>query len=823
MRSLQRDEAVARFELLSVSSYDVSLDLRGEETFASRTTVELTSRAGETFLDLKARSVESITLDGVPLPLEHWSEGRYPLSLAAGEHRLVVEATMAFRNDGEGLHRAVDPSDGRAYLYQMSFMSAAPSVFACFDQPDLKAPYTLHVLAPEDWLVVANARGQQVEPGRWEFEQSQPLSTYFVTLVGGPYHRIADHHDGIDLGFLCRSSMVAALEADADELFTMTKQCFDEFHRLFGIRYAFDKYDQAFVPDFNAGAMENPGCVTFREGLLFTTKTPRSMRVQRATTVAHEMAHQWFGNLVTPKWWDDLWLNEAFAEYMGNRVAAEVTEFSDALVWAALVRKNWGLTADSRPSTHPVAGTGALDADAALQDFDGISYSKGHAVLTQLAGRVGDDVFFAGVRDHFDKHAFGNATMKDLFTSWERAGAGDLTGWTDAWLRTAGLDRIELDRGAAALIRTAQAADPADRSHDLGLAVWNGVEWERSSVLVESPRTPLEVPEGAPVVLDPADEAWADLTIDEVTAAALPALVPQITDPMFRATLWITARNGVHHATLDPVAAVELLVAGIPSEDQYTALSALATWVADDGHGSRAVVHEKLLPVLADPDGARERIHLAFRERAASAAAGSEIQFAAVDGAIGTADDPAWLRGLLDGGLWPGMELDAGLRWQVLQRLTSLGAVDLDELDRALALSADAKSQVAHAWCHARLPLPEAKAWAWERFTGEAAASNYEVEAIGTGFWQEGRDDLVGPYVDRYFAEVPGTTAVRAGWGLADGARFFYPITQMHQDVVDRTDTLIADPELNPSLRRVLVDAGDELRCRLRTRERYQR
>ncbi|HET6165933.1 MAG TPA: M1 family aminopeptidase, partial [Marmoricola sp.] len=392
MPSLLLDDARARFDLLTLTSYDVTLDLREEETFTSRTVIDLVSRGGATFVDLKARTLTSIALDGQPLPVESWVDGRYPLSLPAGEHRLEVDAVMAFRNDGEGLHRAVDPADGRAYVYQMSFMSAAPSVFACFDQPDLKAPYTLHVVAPDDWVVVANAAGERVEAGRWEFAPTQPLSTYFVTLVAGPYHRITDEHDGIPLGWLSRDSMAAALDADADELFTTTKQCFDEFHRLFGVRYQFGKYDQAFVPDFNAAAMENPGCVTFREAYLFTTNVPRGLRVQRATCIAHEMAHQWFGNLVSPKWWDDLWLNEAFAEYMGNRATAEATEFSEATAWAATARKNWGLTADARPSTHPVAGNGARDADAALQDFDGISYAKGHAVLTQLAHRLGDDV-----------------------------------------------------------------------------------------------------------------------------------------------------------------------------------------------------------------------------------------------------------------------------------------------------------------------------------------------------------------------------------------------------------------------------------------------
>ena len=270
---------------------------------------------------------------------------------------------MRFRNDGEGLHRSVDPADGRHYVYGMSFMDAAPSIFACFDQPDLKAPYTFHVTAPADWVVIGNAPGSsRSSRAPWEFEQTQPLSTYFVTLVAGPYHLVRDEHDGIPLGLSARASIATDLDADADELFTMTKQCFDEFHRLFGIRYPFGDYHQAFVPEFNAGAMENPGCVTFRDPLIFSSRVTRGVRIQRATTVAHEMAHQWFGNIVTPKWWDDLWLNESFAEYMGNRVTADVTEYDDAWTHNAYARRQWGLVADQRPSTHPVAGNGAVDA-----------------------------------------------------------------------------------------------------------------------------------------------------------------------------------------------------------------------------------------------------------------------------------------------------------------------------------------------------------------------------------------------------------------------------------------------------------------------------
>ena len=825
MGSLLLDEARARFDLLSVTAYDVTLDLRGEDTFTSRTVIELTSRGGETFLDLKARSVRSIVLDGRELPLEPWADGRYPLSLPAGEHRLEVDAVMGFRNDGEGLHRTVDPADGRPYVYQMSFMSAAPSVFACFDQPDLKAPYTLHVRAPEDWTVVANASGDQVERGRWEFERTQPLSTYFVALVAGPYHRITDEHDGIPLGLLCRASMARGLEDDADELFTTTRQCFDEFHRLFGIRYPFGKYDQAFVPDFNAAAMENPGCVTFREAFVFTTNVPRGLRVQRAATLAHEMAHQWFGNLVSPKWWDDLWLNEAFAEYMGNRVTAEVTEFSEALVWASMTRKNWGLTADARPSTHPVAGNGARDADAALQDFDGISYAKGHAVLTQLAHRVGDRVFFDGVRDHFARHRFGNATMRDLFEAWERAGAGELDAWTDAWLRTAGIDRIDLRRpergGSGELVRTPPDGAPSRRSQAVAVAQWDGAAWRTSEVLVDSDRTPVEADPHAPVLLDADGTAWADLTLDEPTAERLAALMPRTTDPVLRATIWTTVRNGVHHARLDPARAVDIVVAGVPGEEHDFALTALGVWTGDDGEGTHNTVHVKLLPVVADAQSAARRLHDAFLSRAASAPEGSELQLAAAQAAILCAPGPEPLRALLDGDWLPGLAVDSGLRWRAFKRLASLGATDLDELDKVLADDNDAKTQLAHAWCRARLPEADAKAWAWQRFTGEVAASNYEIEAIGSGMWQTGRDDLLAPYAARYFEELPGTTAVREGWVLADAARWFFPITVMSEDTLRRADVLADDPALNPTLRRVLVDTGDELRRRLACIRRY--
>jgi aminopeptidase N len=325
--NLTYEEARKRKDLMEVTNYDISLDLtKSDRSFLSEATVDFHSEGGPTFVDLKALDVHRVVLNGQALNARI-NNGRIKIQTEPGVNQLSVRSTMAFRNDGEGLHRSVDPADGNAYIYGMSFMDAAPSIFACFDQPDLKATFQLRVKAPRAWHVIGNGVGEQVSPGQWQFQKTPPLSTYLFTLVAGPYHVVHDYHDGIELGLSVRASLAGALDTDAAELFTLTKQCFDEFHRLFGIRYAFGDYHQAFVPEFNAGAMENPGCVTYRDQFLSASYMPRAIRVQRATTVAHEMAHQWFGNLVTPRWWDDLWLNESFAEYLGVRVVQNVSEF----------------------------------------------------------------------------------------------------------------------------------------------------------------------------------------------------------------------------------------------------------------------------------------------------------------------------------------------------------------------------------------------------------------------------------------------------------------------------------------------------------------
>ncbi len=811
-QSLRHAEAVARQALLAVEEYDVRLDLAGDDqTFGSVTTIRFTSRGGPTFLDLKPVRVNELRLNGRPLDPDLLERGRLPLDTLEGPNEVAVDAVMPFRNDGEGLHAHVDPADGRRYVYGMSFMDAAPTVFACFDQPDLKAPYTFHVRAPEDWTVIGNAPATNPEPGVWELERSQPLSTYFVTLVAGPYHVIRDEHDGIPLGLSARASIADALEADADELLTMTKACFDEFHRLFGIRYPFGDYHQAFVPEFNAGAMENPGCVTFRDPLVFTSRVTRGLRIQRATTVAHEMAHQWFGNIVTPRWWDDLWLNESFAEYMGNRVTADVTEYDDAWTHNAYARRQWGLVADQRPSTHPVAGNGAEDASSALQDFDGISYTKGSSILKQLNAALGDEVFFAGAIDHFTKARFGNATMHDLFASWERAGAGDLSAFTGSWLRTAGPDSIVLDRAAGVVRRTPPAAQPADRSHTFRVArALPDGKWEVAPLTVTGPETPYDAGADAAVVLDPYEDSWALVQPDGVTVGALRSLLPRTEDALLRAGIWNNVRSAFHNAAIDPADVIDLVEAGLPIEDSDDAVFYTMPWVL-----------AKVVPLTADPETALARVHRATLAKALASGPGSPLQLAALQAAVASAH-AAVVRGWLAGReLPPGVEVDLDLRWRMLVRLAVLGATDRAELQAALDDEPTARSRVEHTRAVASLPDAAAKAWAWERFTGHVDVPNYELEAAGTGMWRHGQEELLAPYVERYFADVAATAEVRSGWVLADAAMWFFPLLDESPQNLERARALIARADFDPAMRRRVVDLADELERRIAIRAAY--
>ncbi|QSR26399.1 aminopeptidase N [Nocardioides aromaticivorans] len=805
--SLTRAEAEHRANGITVTSYDVELDLSlADDTFSSRTTIRFASSSLRTFVEVKPTALHSAVLDGAALSPDSLERGRLPLDLAAGEHELVVEATMGFRNDGEGLHRSVDPADGLAYVYGMSFMDAAPTVFACFDQPDLKAPYTMRVTAPADWLVRGNAPARDVGTDgttrQWLMGPTPPLATYFVTVVAGPYHLLEDAHDGIGLGLSSRRSLAATLDREAGELFTLTRQSFDELHRLFGIRYPFGDYHQAFVPEFNAGAMENPGCVTIRDPLLFEGASTRADRSFRANIIAHEMAHQWFGNLVTPQWWDDLWLNESFAEYMGLRVITDATEYADGPLHDSYARRCWGITADSRPTTHPVAGNPAEDALSALQNFDGISYARGSNVLRQLAARLGDEAFLGGVREHFELHRFGNATMHDLFASWERAAGGtDLGGFVRDWLLTPGADQLRVDRAAGAVLRTSPASYPAERTHLLDIAVHRDGRWEVDPQRLEAASTPFDAGD-APVLLDATETTWAICPPDALTMDALPRLAPTMEDPRLRATMWNSVRLALFDGALTPTQVAELLVAAPPVEDTASSARGLLSWV-----GSTA------LPLA--PDGTVERYHAAVLDALGRATPGSELQLSAFRHALLSSQDVDRLaRWAAGDGLPDGITLDTDLRWRALTRLAGIGATDRAALDAALADEPSSAATVNHAAAVASLPTTEGKDFAWARATGEVSVPNYEIDAAGRAMWRIDQRALTQPYAEAYFADLDAIVAAHQGWVQGTVVTAYFPITHLDAATVAAGQAALR-PDLPGAVRRRLADAVDELERRV--------
>ena len=441
-RNLTAAEARERAALLDVAAYDVQLVLSEAEHFDSRTTVRFRSGTGRTFLELDGELLEG-DVDGTPLALHG---NRLPLVLEAGEHVATVVARCRTTSDGVGLVRSVDPADGAVYVYGQSFLDDAQRIFACFDQPDLKATFTMTVDAPASWVVRGNTTATSSVGGRHVFEPTERMPPYLFSLAGGPWHGETAHHEGLDLGVWCRASLAPHFEAD--EILAVTRQCLDFQQPLFGRPMPFGRtYDQVFVPDFNAGAMENAALVTFAdEYFVSRSRTTRGERRLRAQVIAHELAHMWFGNLVTMRWWDDLWLNESFAELMGLHTVEEATEYDGAWADFALARKAWGYRADSLPTTHPIAGV-VPDNRAALMNFDGISYAKGAAALRQLWAWIGEDAFFSGVRRYLDRHAWGNTSLADLLTALEEESGRDLAVWSDSWLRTAGTSKIRVRNG----------------------------------------------------------------------------------------------------------------------------------------------------------------------------------------------------------------------------------------------------------------------------------------------------------------------------------------------------------------------------------------
>jgi aminopeptidase N len=848
MPSLTRDEAIARATLLTTHSYAIELDLSDAPTgtpFLSTTRVRFTCRepGADTFIEINPDELLEIALNGATLDPLGLAENRFPLAGLAAQNELVVRARMTYSRAAQGMHRFVDPSDDAVYLYAQSFLDDAQRMFACFDQPDLKASLRVTVIAPATWQVAANAA--QVEPAspppateatrRWEFAPTAPIPPYLFSMIAGEYHVRRTTHDGIAMAIYCRRSLAPHLDVDLGELFEVTRVCLDRFHELFGVRYPFGKYDQVFVPEFNAGAMENPGLVTIRDEYVFRSAVTDNEREQRVRGIAHEMAHMWFGNLVTMRWWDDLWLNESFAEYMGHRVPVEVTRFSRGWTEFVVARKGWGYAADQRGTTHPVAPTALPDAGQAFLNFDGISYAKGAAVLRQLAVWIGDDAFLSGLRTYFADHAFGNATLDDLLGALAAASGRDLADWARRWLRTAQVNtlRPQVVVGAdgryqdVTVVQTAPPAYPTLRPHRIGVGVYrDGTATRQVQVdldpAVDGGRTRLAELVGEPagdlLLLNDGDLTYAKIRFDPASRAALPRVLPGLADSLARALVWAAMVDAVRDAEVSVDEFVALVASALPDERELSLVRDVTAFV-----NSTAV--PCYLPAERQPVACRVLAD-AFRAAMLTAEPGGDRQLVTARAYLRVADEGADLdavRGWLDAvGVPDGLQIDADLRWQVLYRLAVLGRATADEIDEEFDRDHTATGAENAARARAARPDPAAKAAAWQIMFDDRSQSNRAVVATAAGFWQASQADLTTPYVQRYFAELPRLAAGRLAWLSSTLARDCFP-----RFAVDPTTVALAEAALagglDPTLAHAVTECTDDLRRALTARQASER
>ncbi|MBM9434146.1 aminopeptidase N [Flaviflexus equikiangi] len=554
--NLSRAEAAAR-STITIDSYLVQLDVRGPETFETASTIAFSSDLTETFVDFIGVEVDSVVVNGESRAVE-WDGARVTLTGLQRDNVVTITGRGRYSTSGEGLHRFVDPVDESVYLYTQYEPADCRRVFATMEQPNLKASFTFHITAPAEWTVLSNTEAvstEQVDGGvRHIFAPTQRISTYLTAIVAGPYYRVTSERDP-RFSLYCRSTLAEHL--DHEEIFDISLAGLETFEKAFDYPYPWGKYDQVFVPEYNLGAMENPGLVTFTEAYIFRGQSTRAQHAGRANTILHEMSHMWFGDLVTPIWWDDLWLKESFAEYMGAWASVAATEFTEAWVAFTARRSAWAFQSDMRPTTHPIVAD-IVDLEAADQAFDGITYAKGAAALRQLVAYVGEDAFFAGARLYFSRHAYGNAALDDLLAALEETSGRDLRSWAEEWLHTTGVSILRVDGTTITQEGTEPSGTPIRRPHRIGVG---GYE-RRGAELVRIDQAVVELTDSATVdlsgdVIIPNDEAhtYAIVAFDEDQTELV--LTNRIADPLARSVVWTGLWEAVRDARLDPARYVE--------------------------------------------------------------------------------------------------------------------------------------------------------------------------------------------------------------------------------------------------------------------------
>lgn len=856
--NLTREQAVERAALVTVGAYRIELDLTdglggggapGERTFRSITAVTFDALAGaDTFIDIVADTVRSATLNGRELDVSAYDESiGIPLRGVEERNVIVVDADCRYSNTGEGLHRFVDPVDDETYLYSQFETADAKRMFACFDQPDLKATFEMTVTAPKHWKVISNGAtvsvDKSVDKGVHKFATTPRMSTYLVALVAGPYAEwkdtYSDEHGEIPLGIYCRTSL--AEHMDAERLFTQTKQGFGFYHKNFELPYAFGKYDQLFVPEFNAGAMENVGAVTFLEDYVFRSKVTRASYERRAETVLHEMAHMWFGDLVTMRWWDDLWLNESFATFASVLCQSEATEFTEAWTTFANSDKSWAYRQDQLPSTHPIAAE-IPDLAAVEVNFDGITYAKGASVLKQLVAYVGLERFLAGLRDYFRAHAFGNATFDDLVNALEKASGRDLSDWGRQWLKTTGLNMLRADFDVDADGRftrfavTQSGATPGageTRIHRLAVGIYDDdgagklVRVHREELDVEGPVTEVSalvgVSRGKLVLVNDDDLTYCSLRLDAESLQTALGRIADIAEPLPRTLVWSAAWEMTREAEIRARDFVALVSGGVHAETEV-------------GVAQRLLIQaQTALGSYAEPGWAREHGWPQFADRllelARAAQPGSDHQLAYVNtlcSSVLSTRHAVTLADLLDrdpaeSGL-AGLEVDTDLRWRIVTALATAGEIDAAGaetpfIDAEAQRDPTAAGKRNAAKAAAARPQPLVKEEAWTKVVKDDTLANITSRAVVAGIVAPGQGELLKPFTARYFEAIPGLWARRSSEVAQTVVIGLYPTWDICEEGIAAADEFLSDPEVPPALRRLVLEGQAGVKRALRARK----
>ncbi|MGA5324357.1 aminopeptidase N [Streptomyces seoulensis] len=834
--NLTREEAQQRADLLSVDSYEIDLDLSGAQeggTFRSVTTVrfDVAESGAESFIDLVAPAVREVTLNGDALdPAEVFKESRIALpGLLEGRNILRVVADCAYTNTGEGLHRFVDPVDEQAYLYTQFEVPDARRVFANFEQPDLKATFRFTVTAPEGWTVISNSPTPEPKDNVWAFAPTPRISTYITALIVGPYHSVHSVYEkdgqSVPLGIYCRPSLAEHLDSDA--IFEVTRQGFDWFQEKFDYAYPFQKYDQLFVPEFNAGAMENAGAVTIRDQYVFRSKVTDAAYEVRAETILHELAHMWFGDLVTMEWWNDLWLNESFATFtsIACQASAPGSRWPHAWTTFANSMKTWAYRQDQLPSTHPIMAE-IRDLDDVLVNFDGITYAKGASVLKQLVAYVGEDEFFRGVQAYFKRHAFGNTRLSDLLGALEETSGRDLKTWSKAWLETAGINvlRPELETGSDGVITSfavrqeapalpvGAKGEPTLRPHRIAIGFY---DLDDAGKLVRVKRVELDVdgeltavPEltgvrrPAVILLNDDDLSYAKVRMDEESLAVVTEHLGDFAESLPRALSWASAWDMTRDGELATRDYLSLVLSGIGKESDIGVVQSL--------HRQAKLA----IDLYADP-AARETLLTRWTEATLAhlraAEAGSDHQLAWARAFAATARTPEQLdllEALLDGSRTvEGLAVDTELRWAFVERLAAVGRYDEAEIAAEYERDRTAAGERHAATARAARPTAEAKAEAWASVVESDKLPNAVQEAVIIGFVQTDQRELLAPYTDRYFDSVKSAWDSRSHEMAQQIAVGLYPSVQVSEDTLRATDAWLTSADPTPALRRLISES----------------